>query len=199
MNLNDLYWPERLAINISELVGNDICAKVMAGSETLADASPKSRRAWLTEAMARLEELVPDRDTRSLILTRCSCMPSDAILAEFREMYERNPDIDALLTRMHPRPFGVRPIRLGNTIRFRKMPCEPTALEFATSEQARREAFCHCDFVRDIPGEIPPMHCQCGAGFYKNILEAVLRRPVKVELVKSVLKGDDTCEVLVRL
>ena len=41
--------------------------------------------------------------------------------------------------------------------------------------------------------------CYCGAGYYKNIWEIILQKPVEVTLTKSVLRGDDVCRVEVHL
>jgi len=46
---------------------------------------------------------------------------------------------------------------------------------------------------------IPPIYCYCGAGFYKGIWEEILQQPVKVEVLKSVLAGDEVCTIAVHL
>jgi predicted hydrocarbon binding protein len=42
------------------------------------------------------------------------------------------------------------------------------------------------------------VYCQCGAGFYRGIWETILERPVRVEVLESVLSGGDVCRVAVQ-
>lgn len=44
-----------------------------------------------------------------------------------------------------------------------------------------------------------PTYCYCGAGFYKGIWEEILKKPVKVEVLKTVMKGDDICQIAIYL
>ena len=46
---------------------------------------------------------------------------------------------------------------------------------------------------------IPVIYCYCGAGFYTGIWEEILQKPVKVEVLESVLKGDDVCTFAIYL
>jgi predicted hydrocarbon binding protein len=42
-------------------------------------------------------------------------------------------------------------------------------------------------------------YCYCGAGFYKGVWEEILQRPVEVEVLESVMRGDEVCTVAIRL
>jgi predicted hydrocarbon binding protein len=46
---------------------------------------------------------------------------------------------------------------------------------------------------------LSPTYCYCGAGFYQGIWEEILQQPVQVELLESVLKGDDVCKIAIYL
>jgi hypothetical protein len=66
----------------------------------------------------------------------------------------------------------------------------------------KRAIYCHCPRIRDAlktSTEISPTYCYCGAGYYKGIWEEILQRPVKVELLESVLKGDEACKIAIDL
>jgi len=68
--------------------------------------------------------------------------------------------------------------------------------------EKKRALYCHCPRIRDVlktSQTIPPIYCYCGAGFYKGMWEEILQEPVEVELLESVLKGDDVCKVAVHL
>jgi predicted hydrocarbon binding protein len=49
------------------------------------------------------------------------------------------------------------------------------------------------------PESISATHCYCGAGFYKGIWEEILQAPVEVEVLESVLKGDEVCTIAIHL
>ena len=55
-----------------------------------------------------------------------------------------------------------------------------------------------CTMVR-TDETISPTFCNCGAGWFLQKWEGILGKPVKVQLIRSVLKGDDLCEVAVHL
>lgn len=68
--------------------------------------------------------------------------------------------------------------------------------------QEKRQYYCHCPRVRDALKTgvtISATYCYCGAGFYKGIWEEILQEPVEVEVLKSVLKGDQVCTIAVHL
>ena len=47
--------------------------------------------------------------------------------------------------------------------------------------------------------KFPELFCYCGAGFYKGIWEEIIQEEVKVEVLESVLKGDDVCKIAIYL
>jgi hypothetical protein len=57
---------------------------------------------------------------------------------------------------------------------------------------------CVCPVVRAAKIE-DPFFCNCTGGFAKAIYEALLGRPVEVEIRKSLLRGDDRCVLAVRV
>ena len=66
----------------------------------------------------------------------------------------------------------------------------------------KRKLYCHCPRVRDMVDEdprLPKTYCYCGAGFYQGIWETILDQPVKVEVLKSVMVGDEVCQIAIHL
>jgi predicted hydrocarbon binding protein len=41
--------------------------------------------------------------------------------------------------------------------------------------------------------------CFCGAGWFRQQWEGAIGKPVRIEVVKSVLKGDDVCQFAIHL
>jgi len=46
---------------------------------------------------------------------------------------------------------------------------------------------------------MPPTFCYCGAGWYRQQWEGAVGKPVQIEIVDSLLKGDDRCTFAIRL
>ena len=46
---------------------------------------------------------------------------------------------------------------------------------------------------------LPASYCYCGAGYYKDMWEYILGSPVEVEVLTSVLQGDDECSIAICL
>jgi predicted hydrocarbon binding protein len=102
------------------------------------------------------------------------------------------------------RGWGLAGVRKGNTIIATKIPKSGYLVEYMreTDPQKKRQYYCHCPRIRDVlksSETLSPTYCYCGAGFYKGLWEEILQEPVEVELLESVLKGDDVCKVAIRL
>lgn len=95
-------------------------------------------------------------------------------------------------------------IRRGNQVIITKIPYMAKQYLNEPDEHKRKYYYCHCPWAREALKEeeglfVPPVFCNCSAGYYKNYWEAVLEQPVKVELLESVLKGDDVCKFALHL
>lgn len=83
-----------------------------------------------------------------------------------------------------------------------KIPYDPDAWLGEADPPGRRYLACHCPMARAslLTGDpVPPVWCYCSAGFEKNIFDALFDAPVEVEVLASVLAGDDVCRFAVRV
>ncbi len=90
----------------------------------------------------------------------------------------------------------------GDRILATKIPKSGNLLKYLAEPdpERRRELYCHCPTVRDAlsKGEtVPPIYCYCGAGFYKFLWEEITQSPVDVEVLASILNGDDVCTIAI--
>ncbi len=197
--MQDKTWSEMLSEQIRSLAGDEIEKKVMRDSDELKSPELTVRADWACAAMKRLDNLVPDRDCRWQIVSECACRCQDEFFDEFRDEYRRHGDIDRLIDMLHGRAFLNRPERQGNTIYITKAPKHPNEHAKATTPEEKRFYFCHCDNARATKGEISQTYCFCGAGWCQRIWESILERPVKVEIIETVLQGGDVCKFAVHL
>jgi predicted hydrocarbon binding protein len=219
-------WLEKLSCCLEEIAGEAIRKKVMAGSEALSEYSSRQDVIdWTKRAMERLESLVSEGKRRA-VMTGCACQYPKSILQGIRKIYEETKDLDrvhrmlqeefesflknslkldnTLVEKIIGWGWGVAGIKTGNTIIATKIPKSGYLIEYMneTDPEKKRQIYCHCPRIRDAlktSETIPPTYCYCGAGFYKGIWEEILQKPVRVEVLESVLQGDDVCKIAIHL
>jgi len=192
-------WYKRLSNSLAQFVGPIKRDRILEGGENLAEMDERASAAWVKSAMEKLDRCVTDEAVKTRIMADCSCRCYDEHIEEFRLEYAKNRDIDRLLDLMHGKVFMVKPERKDNIVYITKAPHSPEEYRKAKTPRKKRYYFCHCDYVRKVTGKISPTYCYCGAGWCKNIWEKVLDRPVRVDIVKSVLQGDEVCRFAVHL
>ncbi len=89
-------------------------------------------------------------------------------------------------------------IRKGERVIITKIPYSTKEFIHEKDERKKRYFYCHNPWIREALLEedqpIDPVFCGCSAGYFKNFWEAVLNQPVRVEVLKSLIKGDQICE-----
>jgi len=94
--------------------------------------------------------------------------------------------------------------KLDNEILYlKKIPYNIDEYLKATDPLQKRYLSCHCPFAREAilnqKADISPLWCYCSAGFEKLPFEAVLKQPLKIRVLQSVLNGDDFCRFAISL
>lgn len=219
-------WLTKFARSLHKVAGEQVRREVMEGSDELCSASDRQEVIdWSCQAMARLEGAV-DGDQGREVMTGCACQYPRGNLADVRRAYADSGDVDVALSMLHEKfvsllrdtmrldedtiatiianGWGLAGVRKGDTILATKIPKSEYLMEYMreSDRDKKRAIYCHCPRVRDAlktSGTIPEVYCYCGAGYYKGIWEEILQQPVEVELLKSVLKGDDVCTVAIHL
>ena len=202
-------WNELLATNLVRVLGREAERQVMQRSDELTvESTVEERFRWVRRAMERLEGLA-DEEERYDILSRCAHVFPASQIEKLRVVYEetkaRTGDVleavDAVMAFMEEDPgWGERPRREGKVIYSSKKPRDPEGYEKAERELEKRKAYCFCPLVREhLEGGMPITFCYCGAGWYRQQWEGAIGKPVTIEIVRSILKGDDLCEFAIRL
>ena len=219
-------WQGKLTRAIEELAGTRIQELVLAGGEKLQDPnSSREKLLWTCEALEILAK-TEDEKTRQEILTRCHCQYPLENLQDVKALYQETGDLDQVLDALQgkfedflrsslqleeelieevfQRGWGLAGIREGNVIIATKIPKSGYLREYFQTDDPleKRRLYCHCPRVRDEIGSdpaLPPEYCYCGAGFYRGIWEEILGKPVRVEVLKSVMTDDDVCRIAIHL
>ena len=90
-----------------------------------------------------------------------------------------------------------------NIIKAVKIPKEFHEYFQTDDKTKKRYHYCHCPRIREaLKSEIDHVdknYCYCGVGFYRDIWEFILQRPVKVKLVESLMMGDEFCKIEIQI
>lgn len=219
-------WLAKFSSGLDKIAGEETRKEVMKGSKGLSSQSSRQEVInWSKAAMERLDSLV-DEAKRRQIMTGCACQYPKASLQEIREAYATAKDIDLahhmlqeqfeallkdslqlddeLVEDIVNRGWGSAGVKEGNTIVATKIPKSGYLIEYMreTDPQRKRQLYCHCPRIRETlrtSETISPTYCYCGAGFYKGIWEEILQQPVEVEVLESVLQGDEVCRIAIYL
>jgi predicted hydrocarbon binding protein len=220
------YWLAKFAECLDQVSGEKIRREVMKGSEGLTSQSSRQDViGWSKQAMERLDGLV-DEEKRKTIMTGCACQYSKDSLRAMRDTYAATKDIEKahamlqeqfesflrnslelseeMIREIVNRGWGAAGIKRDNIILATKIPKSGYLVEYMneTDPERRRQIYCHCPRIRDVletSETISATYCYCGAGFYKGIWEEILQQPVEVEVLESVLKGDEVCKIAIHL
>lgn len=93
-------------------------------------------------------------------------------------------------------------VRNGNIVYETKIPFLTKEYLSEEDQELKRYYYCHCPWAREAvrSGEkVAPIFCNCSAGFHKKPWEAIFQQKIEVDVLESVLKGDDRCRFAIHL
>ena len=93
-------------------------------------------------------------------------------------------------------------VREGNIVYETKIPFLTKEYLAEEDQELKRYYYCHCPWAREAvrSGEkVAPIFCNCSAGFHKKPWEAVFQQKIAVDVLESVLKGDDRCRFAIHI
>jgi len=220
------YWLDKFSRCLDAVAGEQVRLEVLAGSEGFgAETNRDEVIAWTQGAMDCLESLVNEEQARA-VLAGCGCPYPREQLAEMRRVYAETGDVDrvhdmlqehfeaflrdtlqldeTMIAQVVGRGWGLAGVKDGNTIIATKIPKSGFLAQYMNESdpEKRRAMYCHCPRLRDAVRSGVPIsatYCYCGAGFYKGVWEEILQRPVEVEVLESVMRGDEVCKVAIQL
>jgi predicted hydrocarbon binding protein len=193
---------ELYARNLKRLAGEDVVDEVLRGSENFNDeTSPEELANWTKCSLEKLVEQVDDKTVKNIMVhNACRLIEENWLgdtvgkLKEAKEIYEKNKDIDEVITFMkNDKSIFPDYDRKNFVLTSTKKPRDRESYEKAKTKYEKQKSYCYCPFVRTTKDKIPRSYCYCGAGFNKFIWEEIVGEGVVVELIKSVLDGDDCC------
>lgn len=195
-------WDNRLQKNLDRVLDNKEKSKsIMKHKELFSIETSKNEKAhWIKSVLKELDKVTNDYQKYD-ILSSCAHEFSHKRIDKLRDIYVKTGDIDTVLEEMHKDYLWYEnPARKGNAIYTTKIPYNLEGYKNAKTLDEKKRNYCHCALVRDYWNEgISTTFCNCSAGWYRQIWEGILKKPVRIEILKTLLKGDETCEFAIHL
>jgi effector-binding domain-containing protein len=194
-------WTHRFSTKLETVLGSEAKEEILAPMSSLDIDSPAEvRQKALCKSLSILESKTNDEQQFD-ILSHCAHVFPVELIPPMRNLFRSTGSVDTVIEAMKSKG-GYYPKlqrREGSIIFSEKGPANPTAYNEAKTDAERRRAYCFCPLIRDCLDETPKIFCNCSAGWPKQIWEGILERPLKIEIVQSLTKGDDTCEFAIHL
>ena len=203
-------WNARFARNLERVLGKEKSDRIIEGIEGIGfDTLPEERFRWTKGAIERLAGQTDDFQRFDVVSACAHVYPPGQleklrkVFVEAREKFSDPLDaVDAVLAFMAADPgWGEKgAYREGHTLFHTKNPADPEGYRNACTAEEKRAAYCFCPVIRARLAEgMPVTYCYCGSGWYRQQWETATGKGVRVEVLSSVLKGDDVCRFAVRL
>ena len=156
-----------------------------------------SKQVQLYEQCADIEEYLDKREEQFLDEMRR--------LNGSGQLYFGQPITNAALLFLENNDRISRGVIKNNKLHIIKIPYMTDAWLHADSEEEKRYYYCHCPWAREsiksnsgIP-LVSSQFCACSAGFIKKPFELIYKQSLNVEIIQTVLHGDDVCEFAISL
>jgi len=214
MNEFEKQWLKKLQNALQKIGREDIYRTLMQDGENDDSGLRIKKLMQILE-----QELSPQQ--RQEVLCACACHSAKDNIEHIREDYVQNHDLkrahalyqkafekfireyknltDEELQYLINHQIGSAGILEGNVITITKIPKEFSRFLQTKDEAEKPYLACHCPLVRDmLKSENKPLpleYCCCAAGFCQDIWEYILQKPVKAEMVESVLSGGTACKM----
>jgi len=217
-------WTDKLSSGIAGIKGSEYKDALFAEfPHPGEDSSIAEVNSWTASIVARLRDDLSSWELHSLF-TGCACHYPVGQLIPIRDAFRVSgsfPEAQALLNEQFTVTMrdglgipvdvinklladGMGPAGILEESRLiaTKIPKSGYLMEWLseTDPEVRRKLYCHCPRIRNAIGDgadIDTLYCLCGAGFYRNIWETITEDHVRVEVLESVMKGDDFCRIAV--
>jgi predicted ArsR family transcriptional regulator len=171
---------QRFAKSLSTHVGQGVDEQLLQNHpkyDTLTTPSQTSK--WIAVLMNDLDAQLGEDLVRQ-VMEDCGkeCI-GQSILTRAKQLKQQATDLDDLLERLNQ-------VHIGGGLLHR----EGDKIFAAYTS-------CYCGSVSKTRQPISTSYCQCSCGWYKQLFESILEKPVRVELVDSIIHGADACKFVI--
>jgi len=221
-------WLSRLEETLDEYVGEELQKQIMEAGGPIKHTSTAAKKAvWTKCMMDCLEANVDEKTCKDILNNNLHFKsPKSPSFKKLKRMYEKSGSIDVVLQHLHDKwkkligdrygydspeykyveadPTMEAGKREGNIVYVSKIPYQIEQFIEAKDEKTKRYHYCHCPWVRESimkteAEQVSHIFCNCSGGWHKVPFEGIFEQSLEVDLVKSVLKGDNICTFAIHL
>ena len=168
--------------NVGSWVDDDFKAELEQVCECYNAATTPLQKARCVKSIMDVLDSEVDEHARRVIMEACGhrCIGAST-LKKAVKLQEQAFNLDELLVLLNEQHIGGGYLqRYGNVIH-------------AAYDR------CYCGSVSKTKELFTETYCHCSCGWYQKLFETVLSRPVRVELLGSIIQGDQRCEFRIHL
>lgn len=195
-------WDNKLQKNLDKVLDDKEKSKnIMKYKELFyVETSREEKNQWVKSVLKELD-IVADNYQKYEILSNCAHEFSQKRIDKLRDIYLVSGSIDAVVEEMQKDYLWYEnPTRRGSVIYTTKIPYNLEGYKNAKTQDEKKRNYCHCSLVREYLDEgISTTFCNCSAGWYRQIWEGILKKPVRIEILKTLLNGDESCEFAIHI
>ena len=192
-------WDNRFSKQLGSILGEEGRERVLECYNDISYKSSREERAQAVMcAIDLLDEIATD-DQKFEILSQCAHVFPPELIEDMRLVYEETDNVDKVLEAMQTAGNYPKFRREGNILYSSKAPYNKDAIEKATTREEKMRAYCFCPMIKFHLDEVSGSFCYCGSGWARRLWEGILEKSVRVDIMKSLTKGDDECTFAVHL
>jgi hypothetical protein len=165
--------------NVQSQVEGAARDELMRACEAYAALTTPQQKARCIRDMMEVLDREVDAETRRAIMEACGrrCIGAST-LEKARRFRQEARDLDDLLARLNEAHIGGEHLRR-----------EGGVIHAAYDR-------CYCGSVSKTREPLSVTYCYCSCGWYRQLFETLLDEPVEVELLSSIVQGDENCRFL---
>ena len=209
-------WLDKLQIGLKKIGKADLFIELTENKDE------QSLLKWTDNLMKMLKVNLTQNEINKVMIG-CACITPKDYLEHIRNEYTKTKDLKKAHTMLQEafekfireyknlnneqmkllrkKGWGSAGKLEGNTILSTKIPKEFHKYFKTKDLQKKKYYYCHCPRIRDLflnnEKLIDVNYCYCSAGFTKDIWEYILQKKVRVEIIESLMKGDDVCKIAI--
>jgi hypothetical protein len=127
-------------------------------------------------------------------------------LAEIKKnkgLYFNQEITDEVIEFVEKHPEIRQGVRKGDIIYETKIPYQAKEYIAEKDDNKKRYYYCHCPWVKESlkkgRTDTPAVFCNCSAAFHKKPYDVIFGKPVRAEVMESIVKGDLQCRFAIYL
>ena len=163
--------------------GVSVTRKVMGGAGTFKQLDYPSKADYLREMVQRMKRILGTAETKE-IFAACGMMCCGITSRKLaNQLMQESKSLKDFIKKLNEKHLGGGRLKLKN---------KNTIIGGYDR--------CYCGAVSKTRKHFPDLtYCHCSTGWYKQLFETALGRPVKVKILKSIISGAKTCEFVIKI